>query len=58
MKVGKLNVDDNPRTAQALGIQSIPTLLLYRDGNPITQMVGAAPKATFRETVIRKLREH
>ena len=43
-RVAKLNVDDNPRTAAALRIQSIPTLLVYRGGEPVERIVGAQPK--------------
>jgi thioredoxin len=43
-RVAKLNVDDNPRTAAALGIQSIPTLFVYRRGEPVERLVGAQPK--------------
>lgn len=43
-RVAKLNVDDNPRTAAALGIQSIPTLFVYRGGQPVERIVGAQPK--------------
>jgi thioredoxin 2 len=43
-RVAKLNVDDNPRTAAALHIQSIPTLFVYRGGEPVERLVGAQPK--------------
>jgi thioredoxin len=43
-RVAKLNVDDNPRTAAALRIQSIPTLLVYRGGEPVERIVGVQPK--------------
>jgi thioredoxin len=43
-RVAKLNVDDNPRTAASLGIQSIPTLFIYRNGQPVERIVGAQPK--------------
>ena len=42
--VGKLNVDENPRTAAAYGVMSIPTLLVFRDGVPIVRLQGLRPK--------------
>jgi thioredoxin 1 len=44
LKVMKLDVDDNPRTAQAYGVQSIPTLLVFKDGKPAERIIGAVPK--------------
>jgi thioredoxin 1 len=44
LKVMKLDVDDNPRTAVAYGVQSIPTLLVFKDGNPAERIIGAVPK--------------
>jgi thioredoxin 2 len=43
-RVAKLDVDANPRTAASLGIQSIPTLLIYRNGRPVERVIGAQPK--------------
>ena len=44
LKVMKLDVDDNPRTAGAYGVQSIPTLLVFKDGKPAERIIGAVPK--------------
>jgi thioredoxin 1 len=44
LKVAKLNVDDNPRTAQRFQVMSIPTLLLFKDGEPASRIVGARSK--------------
>lgn len=40
----KLNVDQNPRTASQLGIQSIPALLIFKDGRLVDRMIGVQPK--------------
>ena len=42
--VGKLNVDENPVTADRFQVQSIPTLIMFKDGVPVDRIVGALPK--------------
>ena len=44
LTVVKLNVDENPETAAKYGIMSIPTLILFRDGQPAKTVIGAYPK--------------
>ena len=44
LKVMKLDVDDNPQTAAAYGVQSIPTLLVFKDGKQAERIIGAVPK--------------
>ncbi|MEM8734992.1 MAG: thioredoxin [Aureliella sp.] len=44
VKVGKVNIDDNPAVTQQYGIQSIPTLLLFRGGDVAERFVGMPPK--------------
>ncbi|MCX7898647.1 MAG: thioredoxin [Methylocystis sp.] len=44
VKVVKLNIDENPAVASQLGIRSIPTLIVFKDGKAAAQKVGAAPK--------------
>src|SRR5210317_1278369 len=44
VKVGKLNIDDNPGITNQYGIQSIPTLLLFRGGEVAERFVGVPPK--------------
>ena len=44
VKIVKLNVDENPAVSGKLGIRSIPTLMLFKDGKLSSQKVGAAPK--------------
>jgi thioredoxin 1 len=53
-KVGKLNVDDNPEIAGRYGIRSIPTLLLFKNGEIQEQIVGLVP----REALTRALDKH
>ena len=54
-KVGKLNVDDNPRVAERYRISSIPTLLVFRGGQLAEQRVGALPKAEIASLIERQL---
>lgn len=47
MKVAKVNVDDNPVTAQKFSVMSIPTFLFFKGGIIVDSMIGAAPKDEF-----------
>jgi thioredoxin 1 len=51
----KLNVDEAPVTAGAYGIRSIPTLAIFRDGEPVNGVAGAAPKAYFASLIEEQL---
>jgi thioredoxin 1 len=55
LKVGKVDVDSNPSTAMQYGIRSIPTLLLFKDGQVIEQIVGAVPKRVIVDKLSRHL---
>ena len=45
VKVGKVNVDEQPELAGEFGVMSIPTLLVFEQGKLVSQAVGASPKA-------------
>jgi len=47
LKVVKVNTDDNPGVAGKYQIMSIPTLMLFKDGKPVDQMIGVQPKAAL-----------
>ena len=49
IKVTKLDVDSNPQTAASFGIRGIQTLLMFKDGAAVDQIVGAVPKTTLKE---------
>jgi thioredoxin len=49
--VGKLNVDDNPATATKYGIRGIPTLLLFKGGQVVQQLVGVKSKAEIKKII-------
>src|SRR4028118_2390025 len=51
VKIAKVNVDENPGIASQLGIRSIPTLMLFKDGKLAGQKVGAAPEGHLRRCV-------
>ena len=47
LRVAKLDVDSNPRTAGQFGVMSIPTLILFKNGQAVERLVGAMPKRTL-----------
>ncbi|AXS39073.1 thioredoxin TrxA [Breoghania sp. L-A4] len=51
VKVVKLNIDENQATAIKFGVRSIPTLILFKDGQPAATQVGAAPKGKLLDWV-------
>lgn len=53
VKVGKVNVDDNPATPGKYGVRGIPTVILIKDGKVVDQVVGAIPKAQL-DALIKK----
>jgi thioredoxin 1 len=51
VKIVKLNVDENPKTAAKYGIQSIPTLMIFKNGQMASRQVGAAPKQKLEQWI-------
>jgi thioredoxin 1 len=51
IKVGKLNVDENPQTPSTYGIRGIPTLILFKGGKNVNQIVGALPKSKLKTII-------
>jgi thioredoxin 1 len=49
IKVAKLNVDDNKQTPGKYGVRGIPTLMLFKNGEVVDQIVGAVPKSRIKE---------
>ena len=49
IKIAKLNVDDNPDIARRFDVMSIPTLIVFQDGQPVKRMVGAKGKGQLLE---------
>ena len=54
VKIGKVNVDNNPQVSLEYGITSIPAILFIKDGKVVDKLVGAQPKANF----IKKIEQH
>lgn len=55
VKFLKLNTDDNVNTAARYGIRSIPTLLMFKGGKPIDQIIGFRPKGDLQKTIEKAL---
>ncbi|MDI3340591.1 MAG: thioredoxin [Sphaerobacter sp.] len=55
LKVAKVNVDENVQVAAQLGITSIPTLILYKNGQPVERIIGAQPKQRLLQQIEKHL---
>ncbi len=53
VRIAKLNVDENQELAMNLGVQSIPTFILFKDGQAADRMLGAMPKGAFEQFIHR-----
>lgn len=53
VKIAKLNVDDNPDTTSRFGVMSIPTLIVFKDGQPVDKVVGFQPKDALKSVLTR-----
>jgi thioredoxin 1 len=57
IKVGKMNVNENSRTPSSFGIRSIPTLVLFRGGKAVNQIVGTVPKNWLKMLIEESLKQ-
>ena len=55
LKIGKVDVDNHQQIAMQYGIRSIPTLLVFKDGKVVEQIVGAAPKKSLVDKLAKQL---
>jgi thioredoxin 1 len=55
IKVGKVNVDENPGTPAKYGVRGIPTVILFKDGKVLDQVVGAVPKSQLEGMIGKAL---
>ena len=51
LKIVKINVDENPSTSQAYSIRSIPALMIFKDGEKISEKMGALPKSALESWI-------
>jgi thioredoxin 1 len=56
VKVAKLNVDENQQIAMKYGVQSIPSLILFKGGKEVARTVGAAPKEVYMKFIENSLK--
>jgi len=51
VKIAKLNVDENPKRAQAFGIRAVPTMIMFKDGSPGDRIMGALPRKNIIDVI-------
>ena len=49
IKVGKMNVDDEPNASQTYGVMSIPSVMIFKNGQPVKTMIGAQSKENYKK---------
>ena len=55
IQIGKLNIDDNLDVTRLFDVMSIPTLILFKDGEPVSRLIGAKPKGQLLEEIAQYL---
>lgn len=55
VKIAKVNVDENPDSASRFGVMSIPTLIVFKDGEPVDKLVGLQSKDALKRVVSRHM---
>lgn len=55
LKIAKVNVDDNPESASRFGVMSIPTLIVFKDGQPVDKVVGFNSKDALKNVVTKHI---
>lgn len=51
VKVLEMNVDENPKTAEKFNVLSIPTIMMFKNGQPVKAMIGAQGKANYKQVI-------
>ena len=51
IKIGKMDIDQNPEVPSSLGIRSIPTMMIFKDGKPVATKIGVLPKNSIKEWI-------
>lgn len=51
VKIMKMNIDENPNTPSILGVRSIPTMMIFKDGKQLASKVGVLPKSSIEEWI-------
>jgi thioredoxin 1 len=53
LSILKVNVDESPNTASEFGIMGVPTVILFKDGQPVEKLVGLRPKSVYKTVISR-----